>query len=87
MVDVVYGLSSRKFNIIAMIQEILVWMSVVGAFGYTAYSLGKTIWGAYQPNITNGGGSSCGGCTVKSDLLKQVKKNQIRLLNTGDIKH
>ncbi len=70
-----------------MIQEILVWVSVVGAFGYTAYSFGKTIWESYQPNATNGCGSSCGGCGSKSDLLKQVKKNQVRLLNTGNMKH
>ncbi|SMO44419.1 hypothetical protein SAMN06265379_101847 [Saccharicrinis carchari] len=67
-----------------MVQEILMWTCVVGAFGYTAYSFGKAIWEAYQPNVTNGCGSSCGGCGPKSDLMKQVKKNQIRPLKLSN---
>ncbi len=55
-----------------MIQEILMWISVVSAFGYAAYSLGKTIWESYQESQPGCSGS-CGSCSAKKDLLKQSK--------------
>lgn len=68
-----------------MIQEILMWISVVGAFGYTAYSFVKAIWEAYQPNTT-GCSSGCGGCGLKSDILKGIKYKQLRPVDMGNAK-
>ncbi|WP_066628803.1 hypothetical protein [Labilibacter marinus] len=60
-----------------MVQEILMWISVVGAFSYTAYSFGKVIWSAYQENNAGCAGS-CGGCSAKTDLLKQVNFKKLK---------
>ncbi|MGQ1784201.1 MULTISPECIES: FeoB-associated Cys-rich membrane protein [unclassified Saccharicrinis] len=60
-----------------MVQEILMWISVAGAFGYTAFSLGKSIWSAYQDKPSDCAGT-CGGCSAKTDLLKQVQQNKIK---------
>lgn len=54
-----------------MIQEILTGITVAGAFVYTIYSFGKTIFA--------GNGSACGGgcpsCEAKDLLIKDIDKN------------
>ena len=61
-----------------MIQEILMWICITSAFGYTFYSLYKTIKSAYQEN-KSGCSGACGGCSAKNDLLKNIKQNKIKL--------
>ena len=69
-----------------MIQEILMWTSVVGAFGYAFYSLGKAIWSAYQENQPGCAGS-CGSCSAKTDLLKLVKQNKMKPVHMANLNH
>ncbi|MCW3788101.1 FeoB-associated Cys-rich membrane protein [Plebeiibacterium sediminum] len=61
-----------------MIQEILMWLSVVGAFVYALFSLGKLIY-----NTSNNKGSvcssGCGGCSAKRSLLKQIDHKSLKL--------
>ncbi len=63
-----------------MIQEFLMWTSVIGAFGYTTFSMSKIIWDAYKKKEDSCGGA-CGGCDAKHDLLKKIKRNEIKPLH------
>jgi hypothetical protein len=60
-----------------MLQEILMWCSVGGAFGYTFYSLAKIIRNAYLGKGTACGGS-CSGCSAKKDLMKQIEYKNLK---------
>ncbi len=58
-----------------MIQEILMWSSVSGAFGYTLYSFVKIVMNTFQEKkLGCSSGCSCGS---KSDLLKNIKVNKL----------
>ena len=61
-----------------MVQEIMMWISVISAFGYTGYSLVKSISNAYQQKTTGCSGGCSSGCSAKTDLLKQLKNNQFK---------
>ena len=78
MGNVFYCLSSRKPNNLAMIQEILTWSCVSGAFAYTLYGLGKTIKESYNKKST-GCTSSCGCCSVKKELLQNISAANLKL--------
>ena len=69
-----------------MIQEILMWASIIGAFAYTTYSLGKTIWNAFQDKPTGCAGG-CPGCSAKTDLLKQVRQNKFKPVHITQQNH
>ncbi len=69
-----------------MVQEILMWASVSGAFAYTAYGLVKSIWSAYQEKQPGCAGA-CSGCSAKNDLLKKVKHKHIRPIQLINQKH
>ncbi|TLX73445.1 FeoB-associated Cys-rich membrane protein [Labilibacter sediminis] len=52
-------------------QVILMWICVISAFGYAFYSLGKIIWNTFHEK-QSACSSSCGSCSAKTDLLKQI---------------
>ena len=57
-------------------QDILMWLSVVSAFGYTFYSFGKMVWNSFQEQKI-GCTSGCGSCSAKNDLLKQINFKRV----------
>ncbi len=61
-----------------MIQEILMWLSVVGAFVYALFSLVKLIYDTSR-NKGSGCSSGCGGCSAKRSLLKQIDHKSLKL--------
>ncbi len=56
-----------------MVQVILMWCCVIGAFGYALYSFAKIIMQTFQKRQPGCSGSGCCGCSAKRDLLKNIK--------------
>jgi len=64
-----------------MIQDILMWISVGMAFGYTFYSFVKMIWNTFQER-KNGCNGGCCSCAAKTDLLKNINFKTISKNNS-----
>ncbi|MCW3806601.1 FeoB-associated Cys-rich membrane protein [Plebeiibacterium marinum] len=64
-----------------MVQEILMWCSVSGAFGYAFYSLGKIIYNSFQEKkaICSHG---CAMCNAKTELLNNINFKSMKLPKT-----
>ncbi len=56
-----------------MVQEILMWVSVVGAFIYTIFSVIKLISDTSKKTGSACSSSGCCGCEAKRSLIKQIK--------------
>ncbi len=56
-----------------MIQEILMWITVIGAFCYTGVSFIKIMLQTFQKRKQGCSSMGCCGCSAKKSLLNQLK--------------
>jgi len=60
-----------------MVQEILMWISVFGAFSYTAFAFIRIIYKSFQEKENGCNSAGCCGCSAKTDLLKHIKTKKL----------
>ncbi len=56
-----------------MVQEILMWISVGGAFVYAIFSIIKLVYNTSKKTNSLCSSSGCCGCEAKRSLIKQIK--------------
>lgn len=56
-----------------MVQDILTYISVGGAFIYIAISFTKIIYNSFINEAATSCGGGCSGCSAKDELLRDIK--------------